>query len=109
MITLSTHILDISTGKPAQGVVVTLLCEGRSLASGVTDSHGRLGELARDNCVPATISWWPNCNRVCARWPRDPVPAGADRFYDHRRGQRPFSSAVFNCPRRLVDLSRKLS
>ena len=30
MITLSTHILDISTGKPAQGVVVTLLCEGRS-------------------------------------------------------------------------------
>ncbi|MDK8310825.1 MAG: hydroxyisourate hydrolase, partial [Klebsiella aerogenes] len=52
MITLSTHILDISTGKPAQGVAVTLLCEGRSLASGVTDSHGRLGELATGQLRP---------------------------------------------------------
>lgn len=46
MNTLSTHILDISTGKPAEGVAVSLLREGQCLAAGVTDSHGRIGELA---------------------------------------------------------------
>lgn len=45
MSTLSTHILDISTGRPAQGVKVVLEREGARIASGVTDSHGRIGEL----------------------------------------------------------------
>ncbi len=96
MITLSTHILDISTGKPAQGVVVTLLCEGRSPASGVTDSHGRPGELATGQLRPGNYQLVAELQSWFARDGREtPVPAGADRFYDHRRGQRPFSSAVF--------------
>ncbi|ELS1886991.1 hydroxyisourate hydrolase, partial [Raoultella ornithinolytica] len=41
MNTLSTHILDISTGKPAQGVAVNLLRGGQSIASGITDEKGR--------------------------------------------------------------------
>jgi len=46
MNSLSTHILDISTGKPAQGVTVTLLRAGQCLATAVTDDHGRIAELA---------------------------------------------------------------
>ena len=41
MSTLSTHILDISTGRPAQGVKITLECEGAQVACGVTDDNGR--------------------------------------------------------------------
>ena len=46
MNTLSTHILDISTGKPAQGVAVNLLRGGQSIASGITDEKGRIASLA---------------------------------------------------------------
>ena len=42
MSTLSTHILDISTGKPAQGVTVHLQQEGKTLATGVTNAQGRI-------------------------------------------------------------------
>ena len=42
MSTLSTHILDISTGKPAQGVNVHLEREGEIMASGVTNVQGRI-------------------------------------------------------------------
>ena len=42
MSTLSTHILDISTGKPAEGVTVHLQHEGKTLATGVTNAQGRI-------------------------------------------------------------------
>ncbi|WP_347291161.1 hydroxyisourate hydrolase [Kluyvera georgiana] len=45
MSTLSTHILDVSTGQPAQGVRVTLVRDGAAIAHGVTDEHGRIGAL----------------------------------------------------------------
>lgn len=44
---LSTHVLDTVSGRPAQGVRVTLHDgEGEQLASGTTDSDGRIGDLA---------------------------------------------------------------
>lgn len=45
MSTLSTHILDISTGRPAQGVRVTLERDGEAVADGVTDENGRIAAL----------------------------------------------------------------
>lgn len=45
MSTLSTHILDISTGKPAQGVTVYLEREGEIMATGVTNVNGRITEF----------------------------------------------------------------
>jgi 5-hydroxyisourate hydrolase len=42
MSTLSTHILDISTGKPAEGVTVHLQQDGKTLATGVTNAQGRI-------------------------------------------------------------------
>lgn len=42
MSTLSTHILDISTGKPAEGVTVHLEREGEIMATGVTNAQGRI-------------------------------------------------------------------
>lgn len=46
MNSLSTHILDISSGKPAQGVTVNLLLGEQTVASGVTDANGRIGALS---------------------------------------------------------------
>jgi 5-hydroxyisourate hydrolase len=43
MSSLSTHILDISTGKPAPGVTVFLARDERVLAQGITDGNGRIG------------------------------------------------------------------
>ncbi|WP_218728842.1 hydroxyisourate hydrolase [Enterobacter chuandaensis] len=42
MSTLSTHILDISTGKPAEGVTVHLEQGGKIMATGVTNAQGRI-------------------------------------------------------------------
>ena len=52
MSTLSTHILDTSTGRPAQGVKITLECEGAQVACGVTDDNGRIGELGAGPLAP---------------------------------------------------------
>ena len=45
---LSTHVLDTSTGKPAPGVRVEVQRDGKAVASGVTDTDGRIRELASD-------------------------------------------------------------
>ncbi|EPK3182820.1 hydroxyisourate hydrolase [Enterobacter kobei] len=45
MSTLSTHILDISTGKPAEGVTVHLERDGEIMATGVTNASGRITEF----------------------------------------------------------------
>jgi 5-hydroxyisourate hydrolase len=50
MSSLSTHILDISTGKPAPGVTVFLARDERVLAQGITDGNGRIGAFS----VPLT-------------------------------------------------------
>ena len=43
---VSTHVLDTAAGRPAAGVLVELLLDGGPLASGETDSNGRIAELA---------------------------------------------------------------
>ena len=54
---ISTHILDTSLGKPAQGVAVTLLRFSAgawaSVADGVTDADGRCRILSGEAQVPA--------------------------------------------------------
>lgn len=42
---ISTHILDTSRGRPAEGVTVVLSANGRELARGVTNSDGRVKPL----------------------------------------------------------------
>lgn len=49
MATLSTHVLDVSTGRPATGLRVTLeSADGNLLAETLTDADGRVGALAGD-------------------------------------------------------------
>ena len=43
---LSTHVLDTGSGRPASGVRVELLRAGDAIASGETDADGRVRELA---------------------------------------------------------------
>jgi 5-hydroxyisourate hydrolase len=43
---VSTHVLDTSTGRPAAGVRVELFRDKALLASGETDRDGRIRELA---------------------------------------------------------------
>lgn len=46
MATLSTHILDTASGRPASGVAVSLEKDGTVIARGVTDGDGRIAQLA---------------------------------------------------------------
>jgi 5-hydroxyisourate hydrolase len=46
MATLSTHILDTASGRPAPGVAVALEKDGAVIARGVTDADGRIAPLA---------------------------------------------------------------
>jgi len=46
MATISTHVLDTSLGKPAQGIRVELESGGAIVGSGVTDADGRVTDLA---------------------------------------------------------------
>ena len=48
MSTLSTHVLDTSLGKPAQGIRVTLEKDGETIGSGVTDADGRVSDLLKE-------------------------------------------------------------
>jgi 5-hydroxyisourate hydrolase len=49
---ISTHVLDATSGRPAAGVSVTLLdATGALLATRETDSDGRIGDL-RDEADP---------------------------------------------------------
>ena len=41
MSTISTHVLDTSLGKPAEGIRITLHRDGSLLGSSVTDGDGR--------------------------------------------------------------------
>ncbi|HEY7729815.1 MAG TPA: hydroxyisourate hydrolase [Gaiellaceae bacterium] len=43
---LSTHVLDTSTGRPAASVLVELYSAGNLVASGRTGDDGRIAELA---------------------------------------------------------------
>jgi len=49
MASLSTHVLDTATGRPAAGLRVTLeAADGSVLAEALTDDDGRVGTLAGD-------------------------------------------------------------
>ena len=43
---VSTHVLDVSSGRPAVGVRVELVRETDVMQSGETDADGRIAELA---------------------------------------------------------------
>lgn len=55
MSTLSTHVLDISLGRPAQGIRVTLEQGSDILGTGVTDADGRVPELNARASTPAGV------------------------------------------------------
>jgi 5-hydroxyisourate hydrolase len=46
MATLSTHVLDTATGRPAAGVAVSLEKDGAVIARARTDADGRIAQLA---------------------------------------------------------------
>jgi 5-hydroxyisourate hydrolase len=46
MATLSTHVLDTASGRPASGVAISLERDGAVIARGVTDGDGRVAQLA---------------------------------------------------------------
>jgi len=54
-VSLSTHVLDTGTGRPAEGVFVELLRDGLPATSGETDSDGRIALLA-EGLEPGTYS-----------------------------------------------------
>lgn len=51
---ITTHVLDTTAGRPAQGVPVRLESDGELLGEGVTDADGRCRELGPSQ-VPAGV------------------------------------------------------
>ena len=52
---LSTHVLDAVTGSPAIGVAVTLRDDaGRTIAEGLTDDDGRIGQVTFEELTSGT-------------------------------------------------------
>jgi 5-hydroxyisourate hydrolase len=47
-VSVSTHVLDTATGKPASGVRVELARDRDVIVGSETDADGRIGELASD-------------------------------------------------------------
>ncbi|MEO3813882.1 hydroxyisourate hydrolase [Sphaerisporangium sp. B11E5] len=45
---LSTHVLDATRGRPAEGVTVRLERDGRTVGTGTTDQDGRLRDWLPD-------------------------------------------------------------
>ena len=45
---LSTHVLDLRSGRPATGIKVSLSKDGTTLGSGTTDSDGRYADFVGD-------------------------------------------------------------
>ena len=59
-ISVSTHVLDTGSGRPAAGVRVELARERDVLASGETDSDGRISALASDlEAGRYAVVFWP--------------------------------------------------
>jgi 5-hydroxyisourate hydrolase len=54
-VSVSTHVLDTGTGRPAGGVRVELLRGAEVVALGVTDDDGRVAQLV-DDLDPGTYS-----------------------------------------------------
>lgn len=96
MSTISTHVLDTASGRPASGVAVTLQrADGAGwveLASGVTDADGRITSLlapgaslgaGRHRLVFGTGAWF-TARRMAAFFPEvtvDFVVSEADAHY----------------------------
>ena len=61
-ISLSTHVLDTGSGRPAAGVRVELVRERDVMSTGETDSDGRISELAAglDAGRYALVFWPPS-------------------------------------------------
>ena len=59
-ISVSTHVLDTSSGRPAAGVRVELARGRDVMASGETDDDGRIGELAANlEAGRYALVFWP--------------------------------------------------
>lgn len=56
MTSLSTHVLDLAHGRPAEGVLVSLSRDGRPIADGATDADGRCPWLRQIAIDPGSYS-----------------------------------------------------
>ncbi|HTU59214.1 MAG TPA: hydroxyisourate hydrolase, partial [Polyangiales bacterium] len=50
---ISTHVLDLATGKPARAVLVRLEADGVILSEQTTDDDGRVAELLGERTLRA--------------------------------------------------------
>lgn len=56
MTTLSTHVLDLAHGRPAEGVAVSLLRGTMQIAAGLTDGDGRCPWLGQTDVARGQYS-----------------------------------------------------
>ena len=57
---ISTHVLDIANGRPAEGIKVSLWLADAAIGSGMTGADGRVGQL-----LPEGATLAPGRYRIC--------------------------------------------
>ncbi len=118
MSTLSTHILDISTGTPAEGVTVSLSREGDTLVTLVTNAQGRIATFsdaplpAGRYCLTAETGAWFTRAGARASLPGPQIDFGSSarrqmtisicRFSSPRADGRPIAAVKPGCPAWIV-------
>ncbi len=109
MNTLSTHILDVSTGKPAQGGGQPVR-GGQSIASGITDANGRIASLAPGKLVAGRYRLVADIGDWFTRGGLETLYLCAQiDFAIAEEADEHFHLPFLIAPRRLVNLSRELS
>jgi 5-hydroxyisourate hydrolase len=103
MASLSTHVLDTSTGRPATGLRVTLeSTDGSVLAEALTDDDGRVASLAgdltaQDHVLRFDTGAWFASQDVTAFYPEVAVTfaVGDDEHYHVPLLLNPFGYATY--------------
>jgi len=72
--TLSTHVLDTSVGRAAEGIAVVLEQDSVQIGAGVTDGDGRIGSIGPDRLEAGDYTLRFTTGSYFAR-------AGRDCFY----------------------------
>ena len=60
---ITTHVLDTTSGRPAQGVLVRLYSDGRIIGDGVTDDDGRCRTLGPEHVEAGVYTYFARVGR----------------------------------------------
>jgi 5-hydroxyisourate hydrolase len=94
---ISTHILDVEGGRPADGVTVELYRDDELLAARETDDDGRIGDFVAGGVEPGTyrIVFYPASSPFFRRVEVEVAIEGAGKHFHVPLLLAPYSCTVY--------------